>query len=271
MTSTCPDASPNKEVAHARKPPTARPSSAPSSQPVQTPAPSTISITAELLAWAAEHTPGLDLAQELKKCLRYCRAHGHRFANWTEAFKNWLEEAYRRRTAGNSSIPAHYQKLLEKFRLTPEEERELHTWHAEQRAARCAPDEEWQTADDQHDGPEARPPAEDGTAPAEHMAKVIRFPGPSNAAGPAAGSPSEGAHRSQALLNAPGVQSADEIDSRVMTLLGLAMKARQAQQLTAEALASLKQRLGQATSEAELDAIAADIPGAGPHEQPGEA
>jgi hypothetical protein len=96
----------------------------------------------------------------------------------------------------------------------------------------------------------------------EHLAKVIRFPGPGNATSLVAGLPSD--------RDSLGVQRAGDLSSRAVALLGLAMNARQARQLTAEALAILRRRLAQATSEAELDACAANIPGAGRHEQRGE-
>ena len=256
-------------------------------------APDTIPITEELRAWADENTPDVNLVDERDKWLQHCRGNGYRFSDWPKEFQFfWLPKAQSLRPArkaqysighqrapaptrpytdGNSHISARNQQLLEKFRLTPEEERQLQASQAEYRAAIRAQDEAWQAAGNERDRPAARPPADGGTAPAEHLAKVIPFPGPSNVADPAAGSPSNGACPSQALLNALGVSGTDGIASRVVALLGLALKARQAQQLTAETFAVLKQRLCQATSEAALDAIAAEIPGAGRHEQPSEA
>jgi hypothetical protein len=65
-------------------------------RPLETHAPDDLPLTEALHRWAAETVPGLHLERERDKFLCYARAHSLTNADWSEALKGWLLEAYAR-------------------------------------------------------------------------------------------------------------------------------------------------------------------------------
>lgn len=67
-----------------------------------TPAPDTFPVTPEMLAWAAEHAPGVDVATETARFLDRNRSKGGEYVDWLAAWRNWLTSPY----AKAPSVPA---------------------------------------------------------------------------------------------------------------------------------------------------------------------
>lgn len=56
-------------------------------------APDDLEITDRMRAWAAENTPGLNLALETQKFLNHHGAKGSKFVDWVKAWRNWMLNA----------------------------------------------------------------------------------------------------------------------------------------------------------------------------------
>lgn len=59
----------------------------------KTAAPEDMEITDRMREWAAENTPGLDLALETQKFLNHHGAKGSKFVDWVKAWRNWMINA----------------------------------------------------------------------------------------------------------------------------------------------------------------------------------
>ena len=56
--------------------------------------PDVLPITREMLAWAAEKVPGIDLNLETDKFRDYHGSRRTKFSDWSQAWRNWMRNAY---------------------------------------------------------------------------------------------------------------------------------------------------------------------------------
>lgn len=59
-----------------------------------TPAPETFPLTDEMLDWAADHAPDVDVVRETERFLDRNRAQGTTYKDWHAAWRNWITSPY---------------------------------------------------------------------------------------------------------------------------------------------------------------------------------
>jgi hypothetical protein len=291
-TSKLPDAAEKTVSAHAENPPAAAPPRGSARRPLKTPAPPTLPIPREVRAWVDTYAPGVDPDAEVGKFLGHCRAQRITNADWLEAFKNWCQIAYERAVkkgtlkappgANTAASPAevktspggragqqartHEQTVDDRWReeydrrygsdppraLHPASPPDVPSWQ------RPPPTEEDRIPIDELRtlvanflaGHSLERPASAAVVPEQLEAQASSTAEPQSARG----------SLTKTLRAGWSTQRSGEVDWRARELLEEAIRARQAGQLPGESLGTIRQRLRAATTMAELDAVATQIP-----------